>query len=1134
MATVIPIKPFDRAATDRRVRHPLHSLRGYIRTYVLLEGAFVALIYLAAWFWIGLALDWGPFRLFAFDWVQELNGVLDSGTAGVVRGILLCLLVGGLLTVVGFKIVRRLLTEFSDASLALVLERRFPRELGDRLITAVELADPKLSQRYGFSQGMIDHTIRDAADRVERVPVRQVFNWARLSLQGLIAGLCTLGVYLLVFAGYAIYATASSASVGGFFWRFNDVAGIWTERNVLLMNTYWPRNAYLELLRFQDTPEHPGEMRVARDEARPELIVRAAEWVVADRKSEGGWRPLRWADLKSFMDEKLLQVPLPESWGGWVLDLDDLDPAIAAGPAYPLWQGKRSGDIRKALENPDTQKRLPANVRLAVAGLLDWHTWTVDRIEQQVHRPEKTDVREPMRRENPQAVKGFDDVFARLNELAEDPSMSRRLRKLVVPEQVFFTYRGNDTKGEEPHDRQEGNKYTISLADLKESVRFTIRGEDYYTPSRSIELKAPPSLTSLTKDTEAPAYIYYRLQGSQLPLKGRRQQLRNVPVSITGEVSPIPLPLGSSVELHGRADRALQLSVSVAEPAVRKVAGSTLPSVPMSGPEDEGVKPAAGRAENVWEGTVRLDADGQTFHTGFKNVTRPIEFEFQFYDRDGIKGRRHVVIEPIDDRGPQEVVPVELLVDLLTPKGQTASSQQGQPGRSEGLLVTPDAILPLKGTFQDDYGLADVSWLYKWEEAEFELASALPTKKTGKEKPGELILGGNPKVRRARVIVAGLQGLPLGAGEGLLTSLHWAWIDRLLANDLLRESTRVTERSDTMERFRIKLEAQERDAINLTQLDEKLQEPAPRPSQLRMHDVKDEDGFDFRRHLRELKSADPTQEAQLHYRVQLYVAATDNNIETGPTRVLSKVPITLLVVSENELLARIFLDEDQLRQRLDKAVEKLDLAKRIMDEQVSKLQSPLPQPHLIGLVGLRAEEVKSKGIQDAASGTREVSADYNRLLRVMQVNRVTQSRVDKVDNDICRPLEEMLDPRIGNFAVTEAAVTKLLEGIEADMAQLKALKEAGSEPDAKLLAELDVKRVGHLRQAEETREQLARLLERMKAVLNAIGGELVERELIAILVRIERELRIEVGRIRAERDRIEWDLLNPGKKDKLN
>src|SRR5690348_15205111 len=115
MATVT--RPFDRPALDRRVRHPLQALRGYIRTYVVLEGAAVAVIYLALWFWIGLLLDYGTFRLFAFDWIQELNQNLPESTATTVRIVLLVALVAGLLAVVATKVLLRLFREFRDAAL---------------------------------------------------------------------------------------------------------------------------------------------------------------------------------------------------------------------------------------------------------------------------------------------------------------------------------------------------------------------------------------------------------------------------------------------------------------------------------------------------------------------------------------------------------------------------------------------------------------------------------------------------------------------------------------------------------------------------------------------------------------------------------------------------------------------------------------------------------------------------------------------------------------------------------------------------------------------------------------------------------------------------------------------------------
>src|SRR5262245_28507259 len=58
--------------SSRKVRDPLQRLRGYIRGYVLGEALTVLLICLAAWFWIGLALDYGFFKLFGIDWTRDL------------------------------------------------------------------------------------------------------------------------------------------------------------------------------------------------------------------------------------------------------------------------------------------------------------------------------------------------------------------------------------------------------------------------------------------------------------------------------------------------------------------------------------------------------------------------------------------------------------------------------------------------------------------------------------------------------------------------------------------------------------------------------------------------------------------------------------------------------------------------------------------------------------------------------------------------------------------------------------------------------------------------------------------------------------------------------------------------------
>src|SRR5947208_1427601 len=97
MATITsrPKSNLNRQESHRRVTHPLHRLRGYIRFYVCTEGLAVLLLYLGLWFWIGLLLDYGFFKIFGVDWVQELPHFFRVGV--------LCVLAAGLLGVIAFK-----------------------------------------------------------------------------------------------------------------------------------------------------------------------------------------------------------------------------------------------------------------------------------------------------------------------------------------------------------------------------------------------------------------------------------------------------------------------------------------------------------------------------------------------------------------------------------------------------------------------------------------------------------------------------------------------------------------------------------------------------------------------------------------------------------------------------------------------------------------------------------------------------------------------------------------------------------------------------------------------------------------------------------------------------------------------
>jgi hypothetical protein len=590
MATITsPREHASQIDTRLRVHHPLVRLRGYIRAYVLVEGLAVLCLYVALWFWIGLVVDYGFFKTFGIDWVQVLPWAL--------RAVLLGILTGGLIGVVAAKVLFRLFREFRDAALALVLERRFPEELGDRLITAVELADPQKGESYGYSPAMIDRTISEAASRVDHLPVEQVFNWRRLRRAAITVGACTLGIYFLLGISYCAYV--AQPRVDEFTARFNNVAAIWFERNILLTNTIWPRRAYLELVNFPAS----GDLRVGRDAPPPTLQVRAVKWVIADSRAPEGWRPMKWQDLT------------PELVGGKLVTLEGQTGSL--------------DEIEQRLDNSETQPVFDADTQLALR-----------------------------------------DILARLHARAESPEMARRVRELTIPEKVLVYYRGETIRSEQTLKKQTDNQYSGVLSDLKESVRFTANGEDYYTPYRTITIVPPPSLVELIRDEERPAYLYQRpaAAGGPEALRGKKQQLKDLPVSLSGSASRFDVPAGTDVVLRGTTDKQLRFPGGV---DLRASGGGAAVATPVQ------------------------QLDGQSFEIRFNNVTSPIDFVFQFTDTDNVVGLRPVMLRPIEDTPPEVDVQVEYLRKT-----------------SQGYIITPTALVPFSGKVRDDHGLESVKYFY--------------------------------------------------------------------------------------------------------------------------------------------------------------------------------------------------------------------------------------------------------------------------------------------------------------------------------------------------------------------------------------------------------------------------------------
>ena len=135
--------------------------------------------------------------------------------------------------------------------------------------------------------------------------------------------------------------------------QFNNVAETWVEPNVLLMNSYWPRNAFIEVVRFNDTTEHRNEMHGWPRGAAPRRA--GPRHRVGDRRSQFERRLASTtpSDLPKFVDSSLLarvnipRIPTSGVNGSstWTICIPRCRPASCR----PAWQSKKASYIKSEL-----------------------------------------------------------------------------------------------------------------------------------------------------------------------------------------------------------------------------------------------------------------------------------------------------------------------------------------------------------------------------------------------------------------------------------------------------------------------------------------------------------------------------------------------------------------------------------------------------------------------------------------------------------------------------------------------------------------------------------------------------------------------------------------------------------------
>jgi hypothetical protein len=216
------------------VRRALSAVRRRIRAYVWVEGLAMLVVVLGLAFWLGMAWDW------TFE------------PSAAARRIAL-VVVGCAAIYVAYRyLLRRIFVPISNATAAVIVERRFP-QLQDHLITAVDVAGTP-SRAATYHPQLVSETTAAAEQAVADVRVAQVFNRGPL--------VRAVGMAAALVISIAVLAIGS-----------REVFGFWLER-IALSEELWPRRVHLEVVGFPRDAEGRRTQKVAQDDDL-ELLVHA-------------------------------------------------------------------------------------------------------------------------------------------------------------------------------------------------------------------------------------------------------------------------------------------------------------------------------------------------------------------------------------------------------------------------------------------------------------------------------------------------------------------------------------------------------------------------------------------------------------------------------------------------------------------------------------------------------------------------------------------------------------------------------------------------------------------------------------------------------------------------------------------
>ncbi len=225
-SSTLPSKKIPQSISQR-----LQKLRAAMGRFVLIDGLskllFIAVLLILA----DLLFD----RVFQMDLAQ--------------RGIMLVVMAVVLLAVIFFKLIKPFSKKVSDDALILQVESK-NKDLQESVISAAQFSRGENFEQQGYSQSMVDATIRQGSQAVESVNFGKAIDGEAFARNMIILLASIVG---LGFIGYGVATT--------------DLWKTWFNRNILLTNDQWPRNTKLEIVGVED-----GRLTLARGEDHRQLV----------------------------------------------------------------------------------------------------------------------------------------------------------------------------------------------------------------------------------------------------------------------------------------------------------------------------------------------------------------------------------------------------------------------------------------------------------------------------------------------------------------------------------------------------------------------------------------------------------------------------------------------------------------------------------------------------------------------------------------------------------------------------------------------------------------------------------------------------------------------------------------------